>query len=108
MEWIFLIAAALLEVAWAVGLKYTQNWTRPVPSLLVIGAYGMCLVMLSLAVRTIPVSVAYSVWVGLGIVGVCAFDTLVFREPLTLARMVCVGLILIGTIGLKITTSHPT
>lgn len=101
MGWIYLLIAALLEVAWAIGLKFTGEWTRPIPSALVILAYGLCLVLLSAAVKTIPPSIAYSAWVGLGIVGVSTLDILVFREPATPLRLLCIAAILLGTIGLK-------
>ena len=74
MSWLYLLIASLLEVTWAVGLKQTGNWSKLLPSAVVIAAYLLGLVFLSLAVRDIPASIAYSVWVGLGIVGVAGLD----------------------------------
>ena len=105
MAWLYLLGASVLEVTWAVGLRQTDNWKKLVPSVVVIVAYVLGLVLLSAAVRTIPTSVGYSVWVGLGVVGVAALDILVYGEPVAPLKLLCIGMILLGTIGLKVITS---
>jgi quaternary ammonium compound-resistance protein SugE len=93
--------AGLLEIAWAVGIRYTQNWTRPVPSTLVALAYIGCLYLLSIAMRRIPAGTAYAVWVGIGTVGVVIWGIAFFGESASFPRLFCIALILIGVIGLK-------
>ena len=102
MPWLYLLIASLLEVTWAVGLKQTGNWSKLLPSAVVIAAYLLGFVFLSLAVRDIPASIAYSVWVGLGIVGVAGLDIFFYGEAVSAAKLVCIALILIGTVGLKV------
>ena len=105
MPWLYLLIASLLEVTWAVGLKQTGNWSKLLPSAVVIAAYLLGLVFLSLAVRDIPASIAYSVWVGLGIVGVAGLDIFFYGEAVSAAKLVCIALILVGTVGLKVLSS---
>lgn len=105
MAWIYLLIAVALEVTWAVGLRFTQSWSKLWPSVVVLAAYMACIVPLSLATKTIPVSVAYSAWVGLGIVGVGLVDIFYFGEPATLPKIACILLILAGAVGLKLLSS---
>ncbi|MCC6473446.1 MAG: multidrug efflux SMR transporter [Burkholderiales bacterium] len=105
MAWTYLFAAALFEIGWAVGLKYTQGFTRLWASGLTIAAMGVSLFFLALAVRTIPVGTAYAVWTGIGAVGTAAFGIVLFAEPVTAGRVVCLLLIVAGIIGLKFTAS---
>jgi quaternary ammonium compound-resistance protein SugE len=103
MSWLYLLLAGLLEIAWAVGLKYTQGFSRPVPTLLTLSAVGASLWLLSAAVRGIPIGTAYAIWTGIGAAGAAILGVVLFEEPLTLARVVCL-LILVGAlIGLKLT-----
>jgi quaternary ammonium compound-resistance protein SugE len=101
MAWVTLFAAGLLEIGWAVGLKFTNGFTRPWPSV----ATGMALVastvLLGLAVRTLPLGTAYAVWTGIGTVGTAVLGALLFHEPLSALRVLFVGLIAIGILGLK-------
>ena len=100
--WLVLVLAGLLEIAWAVGMKYTGHWTRLGPSVLVVAAYLVDLVLLSLPMRQLPVGTAYTVWVGIGSVGVTLFGILVFGESASPQRLVCLGLVVAGVIGLKL------
>ncbi len=100
--WGLLILAGLLEVVWAVGIKYTAGWTRPIPSAIVVVAYMACLYLLALAMRHLPAGTAYSVWVGMGSMGVVLWGILFFDESASLPRLACIGLILAGVIGLRL------
>jgi len=101
MPWVILIAAGVLETAWAVGLKYTDGFTRPVPTTLTVVALIASVWMLSLAVRTLPLGTAYAVWTGIGAVGTVIFGILRFGESASPFRLACVGLIIAGLVGLK-------
>ena len=103
MAWVWLFFAGLFEVAWAVGLKYTAGFTRLVPSLLTLAAMAVSLGLLGLALKGLPLGTAYAVWTGIGAVGTVVLGILLFHEPATVARLACVGLILAGIVGLKIT-----
>lgn len=101
MPWVILFLAGLLEVAWAVGLKYTEGFSRPVPSILTGLALVASVWLLALSVRTLPLGTAYAVWTGIGAVGTVIVGILKFGESASLMRITCVGLIVIGLIGLK-------
>ena len=101
MPWGILFLAGLLEVAWAVGLKYTEGFSRPVPSLLTGLALVASVWLLALSVRTLPIGTAYAVWTGIGAVGTVIVGILKFGESASVFRITCVGLIVIGLIGLK-------
>lgn len=103
--WLWLVAAGLLEIVWAVGLKYTEGFTRLVPSALTIAAMGASFWCLARALREIPLGTGYAVWVGIGAVGTAIAGVLLFSEPATWPRAFCVGLILAGIIGLKLTAA---
>jgi quaternary ammonium compound-resistance protein SugE len=103
MAWLLLAIAGLCEVAWAIGLKYTEGFTRFVPSAATVAAMVVSVVLLGLAMRTLPVGTAYAVWTGIGAVGTVALGLVLFGEPATVARLVCVGLIVAGIVGLKVT-----
>ena len=103
MAWLYLFLAGLSEVGWAIGLKYTEGFSRLLPSMLTIAAMALSLALLGLALKTLPVGTAYRVWTGLGAAGTAALGIYLFDEPATLLRLACIGLILSGTIGLKIT-----
>lgn len=103
MAWFILIAAGLLETAWAIGLKYTHGFTRPWPSALTIVAIVISMFLLSLAARDLPIGTAYSVWVGIGAAGAVALGIVLFGEPASFGRLFFLALLLIAIIGLKIT-----
>ena len=104
LPWIALIVAGLLEVCWAVGLKYTDGFRRPVPSVLVIVAIAASMFLLSWAARTLPIGTAYAIWVGIGAFGAAILGIALFDEPLTLARMGFLALLLVAIVGLKVTS----
>jgi quaternary ammonium compound-resistance protein SugE len=95
----------VLEVCWAVGLKYTDGFTRPWPTALTVSAIVASMVLLARATRDIPIGTAYAVWVGIGALGAATLGVVLFREPLTLARGVFLGLLLVSILGLKLTSS---
>ncbi len=101
MPWVILVLAGVLETAWAVGLKYTDGFTRPVPTTLTVAALMASVWMLSLAVRTLPLGTAYAVWTGIGAVGTVIFGIVRFGESASPFRLACVGLIVAGLVGLK-------
>jgi len=102
MSWFYLIVAGLFECVWAVGLKYSAGFTRFVPTLLTMSAMLVSFVMLSLAMKTIPVGTAYAVWTGIGAVGVVVAGMVLFDESRDLARIGCVLMIVAGITGLKV------
>jgi len=106
MAWIILVVAGLFEVGWAVGLKYTEGFTRPLPTLLTVAAMAVSLGLLGLALRTLPLGTAYAVWTGVGTVGTALLGILLFREPADLGRLACIGLIVVGIAGLKVLSPH--
>ncbi|MBL0730702.1 quaternary ammonium compound efflux SMR transporter SugE [Piscinibacter sp. HJYY11] len=103
MAWVILFIAGLFEVAWAIGLKYTEGFSRLWPSVGTVGAMVASVVLLGWAMRTLPVGTAYAVWTGIGAVGTVALGIVLFQEPATAARLGCVALIVAGIVGLKIT-----
>jgi quaternary ammonium compound-resistance protein SugE len=100
--WTLLVFAGLLEIGWAIGLKYTDGFTRLVPTLLTVGAMIVSMVMLGLAARTLPVGTAYAVWTGIGAVGTAALGIVLFGEAATPARLLSIALIVAGITGLKL------
>lgn len=104
MAWIVLFAAGLFEVGWAVGLKYTDGFTRLVPTLLTVACMAISLTLLGLALRSLPLGTAYAVWTGVGTVGTAIAGIILFAEPAEALRLVCIGLIVAGIVGLKLVT----
>jgi quaternary ammonium compound-resistance protein SugE len=104
MSWILLVLAGLFEIAWAVGLKYTEGFTRLWPSMGTLTAIVVSLALLGVAVQSLPLGTAYAVWTGIGAVGTVLLGVVLFGESASLLRLACVGLILIGLIGLKLVT----
>ena len=102
MAWIYLLIAGLLETGWAIGLKYTEGFSRLWPSLATLAAMAVSFFFLSLALKTLPVGTGYAVWTGIGAVGTVILGIVLFGEPATLARMACIGLIVAGILGLKL------
>lgn len=105
MPWLHLIIAGLLEVAWAIGLKHTDGWTRFWPSVITALLMIASFFFLSLALRSLPLGTAYAIWTGIGAVGTALIGIFVFGEPRTAARLVCIVLIVAGIVGLKLTSS---
>ena len=104
MSWIVLVIAGLLEVVWAIGLKYTHGFTRLTPSIITVSAMIISIVLLSWAMRSLPVGTAYAVWTGIGAVGAAITGILLLGESASLARITSLALIVAGIIGLKLST----
>lgn len=102
MSWIILLLAGLFEVGWAVGLKYTDGFTRPLPTLLTVTAMLISLGLLGLAMKELPLGTAYAIWTGVGAVGTVIAGIILFGEAVTLMRLASVALILCGLLGLKL------
>jgi quaternary ammonium compound-resistance protein SugE len=106
MAWVILVLAGLFEVAWAVGLKYTEGFTRLWPTLWTVGAMVLSLTLLGLALRSLPLGTAYAVWTGVGTLGTALLGIWLFQEPTDAPRLLCIGLILLGIVGLKLVSEH--
>lgn len=106
MNWTYLAIAGLLEIAWAIGLKYTEGWTRLVPSLITGALMIASFYFLSLAVKTLPIGTAYAVWTGIGTVGAAILGMFLFDEPRDIVRIACIFLIIAGIAGLKLTSAN--
>lgn len=102
MAWLLLVVAGLLEVGWAIGLKYTEGFTRPLPTVATLAAMAASVGLLGVAMKTLPVGTAYAIWVGVGAVGTAALGMVLFNEPATVGRLVSLGLIVAGIVGLKL------
>jgi quaternary ammonium compound-resistance protein SugE len=105
MAWILLVIAGLLEMGWAIGLKYTHGFTRLWPSVLTILAIVVSMYLLALAARTLPIGTAYAVWVGIGAAGTAILGMWILKEPVTPARVVFLSLMIVSIIGLKFSTA---
>lgn len=106
MAWVYLVIAGLLEIGWAIGLKYTEGWTRLFPSLLTTAIMITSFYCLSLALKTLPIGTAYAVWTGIGTVGAAILGILIFGESRDVSKIVCILLIVVGIAGLKLTSTH--
>jgi quaternary ammonium compound-resistance protein SugE len=104
MAWVTLVIAGLFEVAWAVGLRYTQGFTRFWPSVATILSMAASLFLLSVALRALPLGTAYAAWTGIGAVGTILLGIVLFGEPASASRLACAGLIVAGIVGLKLLT----
>jgi quaternary ammonium compound-resistance protein SugE len=104
MAWFLLFLAGLFEVAWAIGLKYTEGFTRPIPSVLTLAAMVASVLLLGIAMKSLPVGTAYAVWVGVGAVGTAILGIVLFAEPATAGRLLSLALIVAGIVGLKLAT----
>ncbi len=104
MAWVLLLVAGLLEVGWAIGLKYTEGFTKLWPSVLTLGAMVGSVVLLGIAMKSLPVGTSYAVWVGVGAVGTAILGIVLFGEPANAGRLVSLGLIVAGIVGLKLAT----
>ena len=106
MQWLFLVVAGLLEVWWALGLKYSQGFTKPIPSVFTILGMIASFYFLSLALKNLPLGTAYAIWTGIGTVGTVILGIILFKEPLDAIRLICIGFIIIGILGLKFVSPH--
>ena len=104
MNWILLVVAGLCEVAWAIGLKYTEGFTRPWPTIGTISAMLVSIWLLGIAMKSLPVGTAYAVWVGIGAVGTAILGIILLNESASAARLASLGLIVAGIVGLKLAT----
>ena len=102
MAWIYLFFAGLFEIGWAIGLKYTDGFTRLVPTVATVASMIVSLGLLGLALKTLPVGTAYAVWTGIGTVGTALLGIALLGEPATVARLACIALIVAGIAGLKL------
>ncbi|CDG83493.1 quaternary ammonium compound efflux SMR transporter SugE [Janthinobacterium agaricidamnosum] len=102
MSWIILVLAGLLEIGWAIGLKYSAGFTRLVPSVLTAVSMLGSVILLGLALRTLPLGTAYAIWTGIGTIGTAIFGIMVLGEPASAARLACIALITAGILGLKL------
>ena len=100
MAWLILFLAGAFEIAWAVGMKYTDHFTRPLPTIAMVVAMIASVLLLEYAARSLPLGTAYAVWTGIGAVGTVILGIVLFAEPASLARLACVALIVIGIAGL--------
>ncbi|MFF7061123.1 quaternary ammonium compound efflux SMR transporter SugE [Pseudomonas sp. NPDC008258] len=105
MSWIILFFAGLFEVGWAVGLKYTDGFSKPIPTVLTVGAMVISLGLLGLAMKELPLGTAYAIWTGVGAVGTVIAGIILFGESMALIRLVSVALIVCGLVGLKVSAS---
>lgn len=101
MPWILLTLAGIFEIGWAIGLKYTDGFTKPMPTVLTAGSMVISIVLLGLAVKTLPMGTAYAIWTGIGTVGTVILGIILFAEPVTAMRIGCIALIVTGILGLK-------
>lgn len=104
MAWTLLLIAGLFEVVWAIGLKYTEGFTRPVATTVTVAAMLASIWLLGIAMKSLPAGTAYSVWVGVGAVGTVIFGIVLFKEPANAARLASIALIVAGIVGLKLAT----
>jgi len=102
LAWSYLVVAGVLEIVWAIGLKYAAGFSRLVPSVVTLAAMLASVWFLALALRTIPVGTGYAVWTGIGSIGTAILGIILFAEPATAARLACLGLIVVGIAGLKL------
>lgn len=102
MAWAILIVAGLFEIGWAIGLKYTEGFTRLWPSIWTVAAMMVSLYLLAVAVRTLPIGTSYAVWTGVGAAGTALLGIMLFSEPATIGRLASIGLIVAGIVGLKL------
>ena len=102
MAWVYLFVAGLFEIGWAIGLKYTEGFSRLLPSIGTLASMVLSIALLGLALKSLPIGTAYAVWTGIGAVGTAALGIYLFNEPATAARLASIGLIVAGIVGLKL------
>lgn len=106
MPWIYLALAGLFEVIWAIGLKYTEGFSRLWPSAITVSAMTVSIILLAMAVKTLPIGTAYAIWTGIGAVGAVILGMVLFGDSASPLRLACVGLVLAGIVGLKLTSGQ--
>ena len=106
MKWFMLIVAGLFEMAWAIGLKYSQGFTKLIPSIFTIVGMIASFYFLSLALKSLPLGTAYAIWTGIGTVGTVTLGIILFKEPIDIIRLICIGFIVVGIVGLKVVSPH--
>lgn len=105
MNWIILILAGLFEVVWAIGLKYTEGFSKPLPTVITVVSLVVSFVLLGIAMKELPMSTAYAVWVSVGMIGTAILGMALFAEPVTAFRLASIALIVVGVVGLKISSA---
>jgi len=103
LAWVLLVVAGLFEVAWAIGLKYTEGFTKPVPTVLTVAVMAISMGLLGVVTRQLPIGTAYAVWTGIGVFGTAVLGMYLFGESMAPLRLLCLGLIVTGIVGLKLT-----
>lgn len=106
MEWVYLITAGLLEIGWATGMKYSENFTKLVPSVITIVLMIASFWLLSQSLKTLQVGTAYAIWTGIGAVGTAIVGIVLFKESADIGRIICIVLIVAGVVGLKLVSAH--
>lgn len=106
MAWVALLVAGLFEIGWAVGMKYSEGFTRPLPTVATVVSLILSMGLLGLAVRSLPLGTAYAVWTGIGTIGAVVLGIVLFGEQATAPRLICAGLIVAGILGLKLTAAQ--
>lgn len=106
MKWLILIVAGLFEMGWAIGLKYSQGFTKPIPGMFTIVGMIASFYFLALSLKSIPLGTAYAIWTGIGTVGTVTLGIVLFKEPIYITKLVFIGFILVGIVGLKVVSPH--
>ncbi|KOP27028.1 molecular chaperone [Hapalosiphon sp. MRB220] len=106
MAWTYLFIAGLLEIGWAIALKYTVGFSKPIPSIFTVLCMIFSFAFLAIALRSLPVGTAYTVWTGIGAVGTVILGIILFGEPVEMRRLFCIGLIIAGVLGLRLVSPH--
>lgn len=106
MKWLILIVAGLFEIGWAIGLKYSQGFTKLIPSIFTIVGMIASFYFLSLSLKSFPLGTAYAIWTGIGTVGTVILGIILFKEPMDIIRLICIGFIVVGIVGLKVVSPH--
>jgi quaternary ammonium compound-resistance protein SugE len=106
MDWVLLIIAGVFEIIWATGLKYTEGFTRLWPSMGTLAAMAVSMILLAQALKTIPVGTGYAIWTGIGAAGTAVMGMMLFDESRHVVRLLCIGLIVAGIVGLKFSSEH--
>lgn len=106
MSWIILFLAGLLEIGWAISMKHSEGFTKPLASVITVALIVLSLIMLNFAMKTLPVGTAYGVWAGIGTVGTAVVGILAFHEPANLPRLACIACIVVGIVGLRLLSEH--
>lgn len=108
MQWIYLIIAGIFEISWAVGLKFSHGFTQILPAIFTVVCMVLSFYFLALALKSLPLGTAYAIWTGIGTIGTVILGIILFREPVTVLRLVCIALIICGITGLKLLTTSNT